>query len=471
MALPLEKVIGKRSGIDRSFRNGNVKPWQTEGEQSTSIHDSSYPVSFKKRSTSLSREGAQTENRAMETADSPKENLLSHVLEQNIDSNKMAEYSKGTTQLSKGIITTSEQQDNEREASIFNHSGSFDESANRQLTNSKQTANKLDGSSLGYLSEILEALLKLSRQQRTLFFYIHERCLENDAHSSGPIESHIFSNLISSSNNTVRTQLQRLVAKKLLWRLPGKPGPGGFHVYSIPNLVIRAGNELRRHLLKNNKQDIGASFDETANKQLTNSKQTANKLANKALPSSSSNLIETTTTSANLVERLDLEGIDVSPLREIGLQKSHLAQIKKRTDLSSELIQASINHFAFDLKTNQKAEQLKGPPLNFFMGILTKGIPYNPPDNFQDEKIKALREFNEKQKLQKEKLMQVEEEAKEAAFENWLLSMTQEQKKNLLPPILRGSDTSEKNKRFALKGNFIEKEWPVVREKILRGER
>jgi hypothetical protein len=343
------------------------------------------------------------------------------------------------------------------------------DTANKQLTNGEQTANKTNSIALKSAEEFLQILFRLSNQQRKLFLYIHERCLENGDLASGPISSHIFSSIIASNNNTVRTQLQRLIEKNLMHRLPGKPGRGGFHAYSMTHLVIKAGNDFRRHILKESAENQKRSFNETANNQLTNSKQTANTIANNDPLSSSSNLIKTTTTSDSEIIEISEVEIDISPLEDIGFTRSHLTQIQKRTDLTTEIIQASINHFAFDLNQNGKAEQLKGSPLNFFMGILIKqGIPYNPPENFEDEKCRALRSFLEKQKKLQENFAKLEDEAREQAFEQWYAKLNEEQKLLLLPPILRGRNNSEMSKRLSLNGHFSEHEWPKMRSDILK---
>lgn len=423
MAIDLDSILDRKSAVDRAFKQGRSKPWRvyTEERPASDIANNELTNSKQPANKQLTNNKQITNN---QLTDMPDKNM---ALKAN---------SKQTV--------------------------------NNQLTNNKQSANKTDLVPVKSADEFLQILHRLSNQQKKLFLYIHERCLENGDRASGPISSHIFSSIIASNNNTVRTQLQRLIEKNLLCRLPGKPGRGGFHAYSMSHSAIKAGNEFRRYILKELEGFSKNPLSEIANNQLTISKQTTNTIANNEGSSSSSNLIKTTTTREPDELELCEEKIDISPLEKIGFTYSHVTQIRKRTQLTPEVIQASINHFAFDLKENSKAGHLKSSPLNFFMGILVKGIPYNPPENFEDEKSRALRAFLEKQKELQENLAKLEDEAKDQAFEQWYVQLDDEKKQLLLPPILRGKSTSEKSKKLSLNGHFIEYEWPILRGEIIK---
>ena len=94
------------------------------------------------------------------------------------------------------------------------------------------------------------------------------------------------------------------------------------------------------------------------------------------------------------IQKIDLSedwlNIDIEPLKDIGFTKTHLEQIASQKLLLPEIVQNSIYAFSFDLVENNKAKELKGQPINFFMGILRKGNPYASPANYESPKDKAI---------------------------------------------------------------------------------
>ncbi len=92
------------------------------------------------------------------------------------------------------------------------------------------------------------------------------------------------------------------------------------------------------------------------------------------------------------------------------------------------------------------------------MGILAKGIPYSPPDNFEDDKTKALKEFIEKQKSQKTKLAELMEQAKSMAFDNWYMGLEEHERKQILPSIFQKANGFTKLSWF--RGHFDKEIWP-----------
>lgn len=95
--------------------------------------------------------------------------------------------------------------------------------------------------------------------------------------------------------------------------------------------------------------------------------------------------------------------VDTSPLSEIGFTPNHFNQLVKAGKFSADEVQDFIYFFAFDLKSNGKGRKIKGPPVNFFMGILQKGMPYAAPENYESPEaearmISALRSKKESRK-------------------------------------------------------------------------
>lgn len=132
-----------------------------------------------------------------------------------------------------------------------------------------------------------------------------------------------------------------------------------------------------------------------------------------------------------------------------------------------DVVQDSIHAFAFDLEENKKKEKLSGPLLNFFMGILRKGIPYTPPDNYQPSELRAMRKYLEAKKRIAEQAAAIEQEIQTLEFSEWFGKLTQEQKQEFAPGI-KGEGPMQKG---FLRNYFDEKIWPERRENITHLQR
>lgn len=170
----------------------------------------------------------------------------------------------------------------------------------------------------------------------------------------------------------------------------------------------------------------------------------------------SSNINTTTTNSDDQKNE-----VDFSSLKFIGFADHHA---KKLIGLySTELVQESIDAFAFDLQFNRKAKSIKGSPINFFMGILMKG-PYSPPENFKSRKQKAEALEREKvQKIENDKILAQNEvlEKRRAVlrkivdreFTRWLSRLADDRRKEIVPVLARKSENLE---RVCLRNHFEE---------------
>ena len=185
-------------------------------------------------------------------------------------------------------------------------------------------------------------------------------------------------------------------------------------------------------------------------------------------PSSSSIVLEkdlktTTTGEQEILENGPIQlspvwvNLDLTPLTGIGFTQNHLTQIIRQGKLTPEEVQDSIHFFAFDLEKNQKAKELKKPPLNFFMGILRKSEPYAPPANFEsaaDEARRKTREF----KARKERERQAEDQQLlDLDFSEWRRGLPADELAALLPDYApKGGQVQES----ALKKHFETNVWP-----------
>ncbi|MGK5088274.1 hypothetical protein WDW86_12010 [Bdellovibrionota bacterium FG-2] len=149
--------------------------------------------------------------------------------------------------------------------------------------------------------------------------------------------------------------------------------------------------------------------------------------------------------------------VDCAPLSDIGFTQTHLVQIIRQKLLTPEVVQQSIYAFAFDLRVNGKAKEVRGAPLNYFMGTLRKGIEYAPPENYETPQAEARRKRLEY--LQREEFRRQEQEQKiiSLEFSAWRRELSESEIINILPEFARKPGPIQDS---ALKMHFENEVWP-----------
>jgi len=206
---------------------------------------------------------------------------------------------------------------------------------------------------------------------------------------------------------------------------------------------------------------------EVANGYLTGSKEVAKRVAERVADGSSSSgssLKDLKTTTTSEPELLKFEGVslspewlpvDFSPLAESGFTQTHLIQIVRQGKLSPSEVQESIEFFAFDLKRN--GLKPNGPPLNFFMGILRKGIPYAPPENYEspaDEARRKILEFKARKEREREAQLK---QLVDLEFSTWRPELSAEQIEAIVPDYAKRPGPMQDS---ALREHFMREVWP-----------
>jgi len=284
----------------------------------------------------------------------------------------------------------------------------------------------------------LYSILRLSGHQKTIFTFILEKCLSNDSLSSGTVSGEHLTSITNTSLRMVNTSIQRLVEKKLLLRENGKRGRGGFYSFSITQEVKSSAIEHRKIMIVDNKELLRSTENqsETYFRPAIDNRQ----LINSVIPK-------------------DWEDIDIEPLQHIGFSKSHITQLYKQGELEAQSVQDSIYHFAFDLKYNNKSENItKSNPIGYFMGILKRSGVYTSPDNYESPKNMALRELLEGKRAEKEKYEAMIKELINIAFEEWQAELSVEEKDNIIPNEVKKHGLSGA-KLASLKSYFMENVW------------
>ncbi len=199
--------------------------------------------------------------------------------------------------------------------------------------------------------------------------------------------------------------------------------------------------------------------------------QTGSVTGSNGFPSSSSKDLnnKTTTSDSEIVNDgaalLNSEwlSIDISSLADIGFSQAHLIQVIRHGNLTSSEVQDSINFFAFDLKRNEKGKAIKGLPLNFFMGILRKGFPYTPPENYESPADEARRKRQEFLERKEQERLAVEKRIFDLEFAEWRRGLSAESIAALVPDFARRPGQIQES---SLKSHFEGQVWPQSLQSI-----
>ena len=368
--------------------------------------------------------------------------------------NKVATNREQTGNISRSELATKWQQtDNEASDSKKSHLETGNkvgsELATLSATKWQQTENKLV-TNLPFSS--------LVGLQRGIMVFLYDACKTARGRATTALTLEHIGNCLKTSSGSAKTTIQRLEDKGCIIRVEFKNGRGGWSKYELPEVLFREMLQL-----------------ETENKLTTNWQQTENKVGSELAtepatsPSSSSsslyleNFKTTTTGETELFEKTgtqltpEWQSIDVSPLAEIGFTQTHLLQIIRQGKLEPAEVQDSIHFFAFDLARNGKGRTLSGPPLNFFMGIVRKGIPYAPPENFEspaEETRRKIREFKERKERERQ---DDEQRIRDLEFAEWRRGVSTNELARLLPEWAQKPGQIQDS---AIRTHFDEKVWP-----------
>ena len=285
-----------------------------------------------------------------------------------------------------------------------NESKQFEQSNRNLLQNSEKTGNKLEtnwkhDSSKPIVTLVItkQSILFLVGLQREALLFLYQECKRTRSETTGAITLDRIGEQICASQDVVKTTLRRLEKKGYVERVDFKNGRGGWTRYKMPDKVYQEILIMESDLFFS--QGIVTSEKKEPLIVHTNTKD------ERVVP----------------VDKLpqEWEEIDISVLSSIKFTKEHLFQIYKIGKFNADNIQEFINAFAFDLAGNKKAEQFKSGPLNFFMGILRKGSPYLPSENYESPQDRAMRQYVQYKKAKESKQKELEKEAMEFSFDEW----------------------------------------------------
>jgi DNA-binding HxlR family transcriptional regulator len=292
--------------------------------------------------------------------------------------------------------------------------------ANREQSGSKLEANReQSGSKVGAKPRAKKTgfspLSKIIGQQKTLLILLYQECKKARMENTEALTLEYISDYTQIGKSVIKNTLQRLENKNCIMRKEYKNGRGGWTKYALRDDIFHDLLRLEKdHQLDKNNEQI-------------DNKVGAKPRADSSLSSSiSSNLVTTREEFKKFLPE-NWEHIETDDLSKIGFTREHLLQLCKNENLNPEIVQESINAFAFDLEENGKADRIKGSPLGYFMGILRKGLPYFPPENYEPPETRALRQYIEHKERQKTAKEELENRKFELELDEWIEKLSEEE--------------------------------------------
>lgn len=286
-----------------------------------------------------------------------------------------------------------------------------------------------------------QEIISLSGKQKVIFDIVIEICSAKNSLSTGPVQTASLANVAQTTTGTIKTMLTRLIQKQLLIRHPGKNAKGGYINLGVTSIILDLANSIKT----SNKNNLFASDIILSNRYQKDINQ-------EYISNSNYNI-----TTNNLNRRLDQippewENINFDPLLHIGFSKTQIKQMIGKND--PNVVQESINHFAFGLEHNPKVKKYEDP-LNVLMGVLRKGQAWVETDYRSAIEI-AQQKLLEAKRAELARKKSLEEEAYKLALNEWDSGIT-EQERNKITERTNGDLTPPTAK---LSKYFREHIWP-----------
>lgn len=311
------------------------------------------------------------------------------------------------------------------------------------------------GSIKGAYKPLLISLQNLRGNPLLIAQCLFELSKFNNEHITKNITQSEIMKILQLSRDSARTGLRFLLKNELIKRVDFQAGKGGWSKYKLKN-------DLFDELVRAYKKGSIGPIKKTLEQKGSNSSGGVNTTD-----------LNTTTTNCNPARELP-EGwgaVEYSLLANIGFAQTHLLQLSKLEALDPSIVQDSIYHFAFDLKHNNKAPSIKGDPLNYFMGIVSKRGAYTAPSNYIDPILEAMNSYHKTKEQSEKQKAEVEQKVQEIEFKNWHDNLSDSEVGELLPEEIRNSTSPNASFKQTLKTQFLKKYyretlWPLRRRKL-----
>ena len=258
-----------------------------------------------------------------------------------------------------------------------------------------------------------------------------------------------------TSYYNLKTALHRLCTKKLVKRLKGKKAWYGFikiyvfkdtielyNTYFLGNLTSIYNNSNNNTITIKKSEEKISQTQNNSNKEHdieTKSHFKSNALSKTLISfdpaaSNTSSNSESTQTTNNNPKHEELpevwKNINYHLLDEIHLKPHHITDLYKLDVLSPEVIQESIEHFAYGIKHNSDNYKKYTDPLKVFYGSLRKGKPWTE-STYKSTKQIATEDLIRRREVEKKKIAseicKLVEGVEKERYERWYNGLTEQE--------------------------------------------
>ena len=260
-------------------------------------------------------------------------------------------------------------------------------------------------------SKIIENLRRTEGVQRKIMEKVtaHVRS-SNVINNIVDIPINTLATKIRTDKGTLRTSIKRLKRKSILKKSEGVRGRKGYTRVQLPDFILKECLNLFQcppqelFDISNPEEDVS----ETINQPISQSHRPG---------------------AIKLPESWSL--INIDSLLEVGFSESHLKQLCDRELNTPEIVQSSINHFAFGLKYNPDVKKYTDP-VKVLMGVLRRGEIWTE-SKYQSPNEIAQRTLLKAKKAERERIEKLEKEAFQLAFDEWVLGLSPEKIEQITP--------------------------------------
>lgn len=223
---------------------------------------------------------------------------------------------------------------------------------------SQRVANKIVHSTM---SEVIEFLPLLRKK---VLFLLFQYARQNGSRETGKVEGKKLASLVNTSYGSFKDVILKLREQNLISIASSSRGNGGYSNYEIQR-------DCFEHLIvleKLQKLSIDSSWivDKAVDKIV----------AEPNYSSSSDSSFGLKNGNEDVFNKGIFKFVIPQTLKELGVESEHFTTIVAKKKFSLEVIQNSINAFAFDLDNGKHRKTQTGNPLDVLFGVLQKGIPY-----------------------------------------------------------------------------------------------
>ena len=337
--------------------------------------------------------------------------------------------------------------DNER-VTLSQHSDNIQISKSKPRDNIQVTISEhLDNNIDNHLdnNSYPEIIKKIAGIQENIFFYIVEVCNARGTFETGNLLTNDIASAANCTYGSAKMSLKRLIDKGLIIRKTGKRAKGGHINLSITKEIRMAALEVKRE----------KSLRPMIHQQVIQQRKQLDNISDNNVAYSSSYINKTTT--SELPE--EWQKINIAPLAAIGFTEKHLVDVYVTKLTTPDIVQESINHFAYGLEHNATKYKAYPDPLNVLIGCLRKGKAWSE-SNYVSLQEKAIQELLARRRAEQERMNALEAELIHVEFLAWKKALSADRKKQILPERFFGPEDSH------LKVYFTENVWTQLRSQL-----